>query len=186
MKPFRSLGLGLMVVLLVAGGAMAAGKVCKSDGKATVSGIVVDLGTILYTDGQEGWLSAVHWPGVFYATGLGTTWDAGNLHTPDCEVALRFKARLAGVRRFRWQSKTNVITLTATDVHGRVLASKTFAKRVGSPHTYSFALPKFRVPYCGNRQGGPVRLRLSFSKDDGAGGDDGTCSFSFKVYKGQN
>lgn len=188
MKPFRSLGLGLMVVLLVAGGAMAAGKSCKtySNRKAKADGVNVDLGTIIYTDGSAGWKTYVKWPGSFYATGLRTTWNTDNLHTPGCNVVLKFKARLSGTRKYGvWRSKTNLITLSVIDENGGVLATKTINKKVGRPHTYNFTMPQFHAP-CEGRDGVPLTLRLSFDKKDGASGDDGTCSFSFTVHNGEN
>ena len=76
-------GITLMAVLFIVTPVLAADYQCKeySNRKGTVDGVIVDLGTIIYTDGSGGWKTYVKWPAKFKAKGLGTTWNKNNVHT---------------------------------------------------------------------------------------------------------
>ena len=169
-------------IFFVSSQGIAASYQCKEypNRKGTVDGLFVNLGTIIYTDGKGGWKTYVKWPGKFDVPSLRTTWSKNNVHTPSGSIILKFKAKLAGTRKFGiWRSRKNVITVKLiNESNGQVVAQKTISKKVGKPKTYTFTLPQYGMDKPDGSET-PFRVEISFNKKDGAGGDDGTCSYYF-------
>ena len=182
MKRFFNLWIILLITIGFNANVFGASYQCKeySNRKGRVDGIFVDLGTIIYTDGSGGWKTYVKWPGKFYVPSRRTTWDKDNVHTPWGNIRLKFKVKLAGTKKYGiWFTKRNVIIVKLINEDtGEVVAEKKIDKKVRKPKTYSYTLPQ----YSPDKPVGthiPYTVEISFNKKDGAGGDDGTCSYSF-------
>ncbi len=183
MKALKIFSLILLILFFMAGPIWAASYQCKvySNRKGTVDGVIVDLGTIIYTDGSGGWKTYVKWPGKFVATGLRTTWDKDNIHTDSGIIQIKFKAKLAGTRKWEiWRSKRNVITVQLINKEtGEVVATKNIDERVGRPKTYTYTMDQYSPDLPDGSEINYI-LKISFNKKDGASGDDGTCTYEFK------
>jgi len=149
--------------------------------KGTVDALTIDLGTILWADGNGGKSTNVSLPTKFDHSGGTTSKD--DIPTSYGNFKLQLTAKLAGNKTLGiWRSKRNVLKVEVHDgsMSGEVLAEGTLDKNVSSPSNYTLTLPQVTA----NLESGESKryaIKIIFDKYDDDGNDDGYCGMTIGV-----
>ncbi|MEW6128810.1 MAG: hypothetical protein AB1757_17365 [Acidobacteriota bacterium] len=160
------------------------GKIIADSGSEST----IDLGTILWADGNSGKSTVVKLPLNFDCTATydcpsSHLWSKNAIRTPWGNFNVKFTARVAGVKTLGiWRSKMNDLKLEVRQgsASGPLLVAYNYAQQVSSPKTITGSTAIYR-PWVGPGDSRMYTILIKFDKFDSDGGDDGQCGMQMTV-----